>query len=731
MDKQKSKTAGFSNTTTKAEQDTVSHRRINMQMVQNVLLIWLDTNIDDNSIDCRNTIAQLRCIVNSINTFTNADQCVDFLTNIDDENVCMIISGALCRNLVPLIHDIVQLRSIFFFCENKTVHEQWAKSWSKIKDVFTEISSICEVLEQVAQQCEQNAIPISFLPTSGDASKKNLDQLNPSFMYTQILKEILLEIKFEEKHITEFLDYCQEQFVENDRELRNIKKFEEKYRDETPIWWYTYECFLYPMLNRALRLMDVDIIIRMGFFINDLHRHIEQLHNKQFVDRNVKRSFTVYRGQGMSTTDFEQLIKTKGGLISFNNFLSTSKNRDVSLSFARRALRSPDMVGILFIMTIDPLKSTTPFASITDVSFYKDREDEVLFAMHTVFRVDGIKHIDENHSLVQVELALTSDNDKDLRVLTDCIREETFPDEGGWPRLGLVLLKMGQPERAQQVYEILLEQATEERAKAPIYHQLGCIKDAIGDYQKAITFYEKDLEIIQKSLPPNHPRLAMSYNNIGIAYISMGEYSKALSSHEKALEIQQQSLPPNHPALAASYGNIGIAYRNMGEYSKALSSHEKVLEIRQQSLPPNHPALADFHNNSGNVYFNMGEYSKALLSHKKALAIRQKSLPPNHPNLAMSYNNIGAAYDNMNEYSKALSSFEKALAIQQQSLPPNHPNLAISYNNIGAMYENMDDYLKAHLFYQHAVGITQHSLPSDHYDLQTYRKNLDRLKQKL
>ncbi len=29
-------------------------RRINFRMVQNVLLIWLDSNIDDNNTDCRN-----------------------------------------------------------------------------------------------------------------------------------------------------------------------------------------------------------------------------------------------------------------------------------------------------------------------------------------------------------------------------------------------------------------------------------------------------------------------------------------------------------------------------------------------------------------------------------------------------------------------------------------------------------------------------------------------------
>src|SRR6202020_365723 len=117
--------------------------------------------------------------------------------------------------------------------------------------------------------------------------------------------------------IQEFIDYCREQFTENDQELNNIKKFERQYRDKTPIWWYTYECFLYPMLNRALRLMDVDIIIKMGFFIDDLHRHIGKLHSEQFGSQNSNNILTVYRGQGISKTEFEKMTKTKGGLISF------------------------------------------------------------------------------------------------------------------------------------------------------------------------------------------------------------------------------------------------------------------------------------------------------------------------------------------------------------------------------------------------------------------------------
>jgi hypothetical protein len=306
--------------------------------------------------------------VNNINTFTDEEECTQFINSIVDNRACVLISGSLAQHIVPHIHKMPQVDSIFLICNNKEHHDQWTKEWSKIKVVSTEIIPICEALKQVAEQCEQNTISISFMPVHDDASSINLDRLDPMFMYTKIMKEILLTINFESTHIKEFSDYCRVAFGGNEKKLEHIDNFEQKYRDETPIWWYTAQYFLYSMLNRALRVSDVDIIIKMGFYICDLHRHIEELHKEQFGYYHTDTTLTVYRGQGFSKTDFEKMAKTRGGLMSFNNFLSTSKDRNVSLAFVESTHTNPDLIGILFVITIDSSKSTTPFAFVNDAS---------------------------------------------------------------------------------------------------------------------------------------------------------------------------------------------------------------------------------------------------------------------------------------------------------------------------------------------------------------------------
>ncbi|CAF1020500.1 unnamed protein product [Adineta steineri] len=614
--------------------DAAANRRINMQRMQNVLLIWLDNNINENNADCNNTIKQLKGAVNNVNTFTDDKQCFEFIQTITNNKICMIVSGSLGQHIVSRVHDISQVDSIFIFCINQEWHKQWAKEWLKIKGVFTDITSICEALKQAAHQCEQNAISISFM-----ASNKKLDQLDASFMYTQILKEILLTINFEDKHIKEFITYCRDVYADDDNELKNVHQLQSTYKNNIPIWWYTWDAFLYRMLNQALRSMDVDIIVRMGFFINDLHHDIQRLHLEQLDRHQSGETFTVYRGQCLSTEDFTEMTKTKGGLLSFNNFLSTSRNRDVSLNFAQQAATNPDLVGILFVISINPTKSTTPFASVTDVSYFHT-EDEVLFSMHTIFRIEDIKPIDGNNHLYQVNLTLTSDNDQDLCTLTDYIRKETFPNLTGWCRLGQLLIKMGQSRKAQEVYEVLLGQTTNESDKANIYHQLGRTKYHQGNDQEALSYYEKALAIRELSLPSNHPDLGGSYNNIGLVYYTMGDYLKALSSHEKALSIQQQSLSSNHPDLGGSYNNIGNVYRKMGDYSKALSYYDKGRAIGQQSLPSNHPDLGGSYNNTGMVYENMGNYSKAYSFYERAVQIWQQSLPSNNPTLKQRRKNL-------------------------------------------------------------------------------------------
>ena len=259
-------------------------------------LIWLDESIDDDNEDCYYTIVHLQCIASDLKTYTDADECIRFIETMKDRKTDIIISGSLGQNVVPRIHNMIQIDSIFIFCGIGERHKEWTREWSKIKGIFTEIMPVCKSLKRAAEQRQQNAISMSFI-TSDEQS----DQLNSTFMDTCMLKLVLATIPFDDADVLDYVNYCRDLFVNNQEELNNIEQMKCKYRQETPIWWYGRRNFLYYTLNHGIRLLDCDILIRMGFFINDLHRQIEELHKAQ----KNKEIFTVYRGQGLSEKEFE------------------------------------------------------------------------------------------------------------------------------------------------------------------------------------------------------------------------------------------------------------------------------------------------------------------------------------------------------------------------------------------------------------------------------------------
>ena len=230
---------------------------------------------------------------------------------------------------------------------------------------------------------------MSFVANDAHSVQQDLNRLELSFMYTRLFKEVLLEMQHPPTAMSTLVTFSQEKYADNATELMMIDEFKRDYRAASSIWWYTRECFVYQMLNRALRTLEGETIITMGFLMCDLHRQLERLHEEQFKNTQQQR-LTVYRGQSLSLIDFEKLSKSRAGLMSFNNFLSTSYVRKVSLAFAQSASQRPGMVGVLFKITIDlTIVASTPFARIDQESYFK-AEAELLFSMHSIFRVVDI-----------------------------------------------------------------------------------------------------------------------------------------------------------------------------------------------------------------------------------------------------------------------------------------------------------------------------------------------------
>ncbi|MEI6882678.1 MAG: tetratricopeptide repeat protein, partial [Bacteroidota bacterium] len=158
-----------------------------------------------------------------------------------------------------------------------------------------------------------------------------------------------------------------------------------------------------------------------------------------------------------------------------------------------------------------------------------------------------------------------------------------------------------------------------------------------------------------------HPEIAKSYNNLGNSFESKGEYDKAIKYKTKAIEIQVKNFGIEHPNLAIYYNNLGNSFDSKGEYDKAIEYKKKSIEIQLKTLGTEHPILAIYYSNLGNSFNSKGEYDKAIEYNQKALEIQLKTLKAEHPILARLYNNLGNSFEAKGEYEKAIDYYQKTI----------------------------------------------------------------------
>ncbi len=190
-----------------------------------------------------------------------------------------------------------------------------------------------------------------------------------------------------------------------------------------------------------------------------------------------------------------------------------------------------------------------------------------------------------------------------------------------------------------------------------------------------------------------HPDVSTSYNNIAVVWHNKGEYDKALEFYNKSLNIRLKNLGEEHPSVATSYNNIGRVWNNKGEYVKALEFYQKSLNIRLKTLGEEHPDVANTYNNLGQVWNKKGEYNKALEFYQKCLQIELKTLGEEHSDVATSYFTIGTVLKNKTDYQQAIETFKKGYKIRRSGSFPFQ--IAQCYEAYGNKKEALNFYIES------------------------------------
>ena len=520
--------------------------------------------------------------------------------------------------------------------------------------------------QQQQHQKLDEALPISvFIPNEHEEGQSSTG-LNGQFIHSQLLIDCLVRMKPSLNEKQEFVIFCKEHYKDNPTELEVVDEFERDYVPGKCLWWYTRNSFLFRLLNKALRVQNIDLLYLFRFIIRDLKEELEK--NK------CSSPVHIYRAQRMSKDEIGMLQKSVGEYVSMNAFFSTSVDRQQAQSFFSSASLPDDVQEVFFKIDADPrLDSIKPFSDITRFSYYSG-EREVLFMIGSIFQVTEMTR--GSDEIWNIRIKLCSENVHQLQSLFQHMKKRLGTGATNLFCLGCVVHQMGKLNEAENYFQLCLSGLSADHPSiAGCYQALGTVADDKGEFESSLKWYNKALEIVTKSLGPNHPDMATIHNSIGIVCRQKSDYGAARESCKKALTIRVKAYGQDHPLVAACLNNMASIYQEEKKYSKALEVYQGALMILEKHLPAEHPHLGRLHNNIGILHRSLGNYDKALEHYNCDLDISRKSLPPDHPDIARTYENIGALHEAKGDFEQALSYYNEAAKIFRQSLSSTHPNV--------------------------------------------------------
>ncbi|CAM4754895.1 unnamed protein product [Rotaria magnacalcarata] len=461
-----------------------------------------------------------------------------------------------------------------------------------------------------------------------------------------------------------------------------IDEFEKTYKSDKAIWWYSRNCFLYRIINGALRQKKLEVILYFRFFLMDVCRQLQSAqaqYLEYFEDNPILK---VYRGQLMTREEIIYLEKFTGFTYSINSFFSTTRQRSTALMFSgvtdATALRTDGCISVLFEIEADIRLKRKPFAYIGHLSYFGSGEEEVLFMVGAMFRLTSTEY----------------NKRQKKSPYTDHEALSTISIESQFINVGYLIQRSYLHENySVKYYEQLLHDfRTDYKNTCACFVSLGWIACENDKYDLAFQYQTTALQLYEQTQLSSADLLINIYNCLGTVYRKRNDYNLALEFYSKAEEYSSSSCI-NHCWINfdqfrnVSSIHMASIYKLQQQFDLAWKMYQKIIE-----------KLTDDNLHKLVFQYILKAYNDSVENRKHFLDYTMKYLPSHYEILVYSYVHIVelAILDKNHDFAidclKRLLEVEwksdKYIANQKQWYYSNTPLL---YKRIGCLYEEKGD----------------------------------------
>lgn len=548
--------------------------------------------------------------------------------------------------------------------------------------------------------------------------------INSSFLFSQLLIDLLLCAKPLENDREDFCAHCMQIYQQNYEDDKNevylknvleqIRKFQvDVYSTETTLKWYTMNAFLYDIVNKSFRTNDVETIFHSRFVIREMYQ--------QLMTRQMNSIVRVYRGQRMRNIEADLLGESIGKLVSMKSFFSTSLDRKVAEIFGGIESENTDEETAFVIFIIDAIPSETnktlrPFGDITDISYYDTAEKEILFMVGSVFRITNVAQ-DFNKRWI-ISMTLCDQEDIDLNKIFSWLKDKqniNGADNNPYYEFATLLLAMDMPNEAQKFCDNLLQKYSlflpKNNELAKCHYLLGKAALQLG-LEKTYNSWSDISSHLEKiwrdeDRNNNHNRkcfacipwskLKSSKKRKHLHYASpvptsfeSSHFVESLQCFERALANIDKTAVNYSFTIGSIYHSTANAYRALTNFKSALVNYKAALVHYKESLGMTHRLIAELYADFGRMYYEKGDLRKALDYHQRALNIVQNILPDVHAEIGIFHMSLAVVYVEMGKKDRALFHIYETAKIDLAAFPKDTPPLSLYYGSFDVFYEHKE-----------------------------------------
>lgn len=216
---------------------------------------------------------------------------------------------------------------------------------------------------------------------------------------------------------------------------------------------------------------------------------------------------------------------------------------------------------------------------------------------------------------------------------------------------------------------------------APILIKAGVVKQEAGQHAEAEELFLKALNLSERELGLDHPRLVPALTSLGALLILRGTPEEAELFFSRALTITERHLGHDHPDLVILLNDLTRLYLRQAAYSCAEPLLHRLLAMKQ-SKGEDHPEVATVLASLAVVRQALGRHESAEQLWRRVLEIRERTLAPNHFALVTAIEHLADVCSARGKLREALELFRRAQAIRELTLGADHSSLRISRERV-------------------------------------------------